>query len=571
MMGRFGRRGAIWWVPTLAFLLRPGPVRAQQPGDSARLDRAMHDAQRNFEWHRRMNLPWTSGGSGGACDVRIGRFCYWHGTTPDSAPPEPATIARARERFTARLDSAAHRLPGDVWIAGQRVRYLLEAGRTDDALAAARACHAAAWWCDALQGLVFHVTSRFAAAESTYDRALIEMPDSTRCRWTDLSALLDGPLADRYRHAGCADRGPLNDRLWWLAQPFYSLGANDRRTEHFARRTIVEIARQSVWPVAGSWGDDLRDLIVRYGWPRWYERVRPGISADPNFSVMGHDPQPSFAFFPNGRLLDSAYDARASDWDLLADRAASRYAPAYLQTVEPVSVLLSRFLRGDSLVVVAAYDAAPDSILGQHRVHAALVLMPDERQAFADTVADAPPAGALMVTVPRRSALASVELLDRADRAGARERQAIAPPVGGRAIALSDLMLFRPGAALPTSLTQAAALAIPAVGSPSRPLGLYWELYGSTRSPTAMDVSLTVERTQTGWWDRARRFLHLGGRQAPIALRWQDPVRFLDGVAPRAVAVDLSRLDPGRYALRLEVSAPGVPAAMDERLIDVRR
>ncbi len=570
-MARCGRQFAFWWVPAAVLLLAPLRARAQAPDDSARTDRAMRGAQRDFEWHRRMNLPWTSGGSGGACDARIGRFCYWHGTTPDTAPPEPATIVRARDRLIARLDSAAARLPGDGWMAGQRVRYLLEAGRTDDALAAARACRAAAWWCDALQGLVLHVTSRFAAAESTYDRALAEMPASTRCRWTDLSTLLDGAAAGRYRHLGCAERAPFDARLWWLARPFYSLGANDRRTEHFARRTIVAIARRSVWPVVGSWGDDVRDLIVRYGWPRWYERVRPDISADPNFSVMGHDPQPSFAFFPNGRLLDSAYDARPSDWNLLADRAPSRYAPAYLQTVEPLSVLLSRFRRGDSMVVVAAYDAAGDSILGGHRVRAGLVVMPDERQAFTVTMADAPAAGALVVTAPRLPALASVELLDRPDRAGARERQAVAPIAGGPGLTLSDLLLFRPGAELPATLEQAAASAIPAVGDPARPLGLYWELYGTGDTPMAVDVSLTVERTEAGWWDRVRRVLHLVGRRAPIALRWHDAVRFAHGAAPRAVSVDLSRLDGGRYDLRLEVSAPGMRAAVDQRTLNVRR
>jgi hypothetical protein len=558
-------------MPLMLIVGRPHPLRAQQSADSTRLARSMHDAQRDFEWHRRMNLPWTGGGSGGSCDAHIGRFCYWHGTTPDTAPPEPATIARARDRLIARLDSAAARLPGDGWIAGQRVRYLLEARRADDALRAAQACRAADWWCDALQGLVLHVTSRFAAAESTYDRALAEMPDSTRCAWTDLSTLLDGPAAARYRHAGCAERAAFDARLWWLAQPFYSLGANDRRTAHFARRTIVRIARQSVWPVVGSWGDDVRDLIVRYGWPRWFDRVRPEISADPNFSVMGHDPQPSFAFFPNGRLLDSVYDARPSDWDLQADRAPTRYAPAYLQTVEPVAVLLSRFQRGDSVVVVAAYDASRDSVLGRHAVRAALVVMPDERQAFMDTVANAPAAGGLAVTAPRLPALASVELLDRTDRAGARARLAIAPPVAGPGLALSDILFFRPGPALPRGLAQAVAGAIPAPEGPQLPLGLYWELYDSLRMPTTVDVSLTVERTGASWWDRARGFLHLGRPAAPIALRWKDAVRFVGGVASRAVSVDLSRLDAGRYVLRLEVSPPGGPPAVARRTLELRR
>lgn len=575
-MGRPGSRrpATPWSLLAAALLLCPAPSRAQlAPRDSSRVARAARDAQRDFEWHRRSNLQWTSGGSGGTCDARIGRFCYWHGTTPDSAPPEAVTITRARDRLLAQLDTATQRLPGDGWIAGQRVRYFLEAGRRDSALAATRACAADAWWCEALRGLVLHVDGRYAAAESTYDRALAEMPDSTRCAWTDLSVLLDGRAADRYRALSCDERGALDARLWWLAQPFYSLGANDLRTEHFARLTIVRIARESVWPVAASWDTDEHDLIVRYGWPRWFERVRPVLDADPNYSVMGHDPQPSFAFFPDGRLIDSVYQAVPGDWDLTAYRAQTRYAPAYTASVPRVPVLLSRFERGDSAVIVAAYDASDDTLLVRHPFDAALVVTPDERQYFTSRQAAAPRTGALIANVPRLAAIASVELLDTAQRAAGRTREAVAPLPTGPELRLSDVLLFRPDptAPMPQTLAEAARTALVSVADTTRALGLYWEVYGRINAGEPVNVSLTIERTGMGWWQRARQWLRVGGGSAPIALRWHDAARAGQPAMRRAVSVDLSRLDGGTYALRLEVETSSGRKAETGRTLDIRR
>jgi tetratricopeptide (TPR) repeat protein len=575
-MGRMGSHGGMVpaGVAAAVLLLAPKPLRAQLAApDSARMARAVQGAQRDFEWHRRFNLPWTAGGSGNSCDERVGRFCYWHGTGPDTAPPEPTTISKARDHLIAQLDTAARRLPGDGWIAGQRVRYLLESGRGDSALAAARACAADGWWCDALQGLVLQDAGRYAAAESTYDRALGEMPDSTRCAWSDLSTLLEGRAADRYRALACDQRAAINARLWWLAQPFYSMGANDRRTEHFARLTVVRIARESAWPVAWTWDTDERDLIVRYGWPRWFERVRPMIQADPNFSVMGHDPQPSFAFLPNARLIDSAYYAVSGDWNPNADRAQSRYAPAYTASIAPVPMLLSRFLRGDSAIVVAAYDAAGDTLLTRHPFSAALVIAPDERQKFTTVTAAAPASGALIVAAPRLPAIASVELLDTEYRAAGRTRESLQPLPRGPGLRVSDVLLFRPDrhAPMPATIAEAARTAVASVADTATSLGIYWETYGILDNAGPVEVSLTIERTGMGWWQRARRLFRTGASNAPIALRWKDAARAEQSAMRRAVGVDLSRLGSGTYALRLTVADSAGGKAETERTLDIRR
>lgn len=571
------RRGWFPWRQTLGAAVAVAPLAAtlpaQRAADSARLVRAAHRAQRDFEWTRRTHLPWISGGGSGHCDERIGRFCYWHGEAVEHAPPDPAVVVRARKELLAVLDSAARAAPTDGWIAGQRVRYAIEAGDPDSALAALTPCAAEAWWCDALRGLALHVSGRFAAANSAFDAALGEMPGRTRCRWLDLSPLLEGAAARRYEHAGCDERAALDSRLWWLAQPFYSTEANDRRTEHFARLTMIRIASTSVWPEVSSWADDIEELMLRYGWPRWFERVRPALEADPNYSIMGHDPQPSFAFFPNGRLLDSAFAATPDDWDLRADRARSRYAPAYATSIDTLTVGVSRFVRADSTVLVAAYDATRDTTFKAPVLRAALVAMPDERQRFLRVDSAARRAGALVVVAPRRPSIVSVELFDDGARAAARFRAAVRPLSDTGHVRLSDILMFQAGDdSLPEILPAAASRAVARVDDAARsPVGLYWEIYGLRSVATPLDVSLTVERTGASWWDRARWALHLGGRDAPISLGWRDVARPDAGVSPRAVAVDMSRLDGGTYRIRLEVREAGIGAARTERTVEVRR
>jgi hypothetical protein len=154
--------------------------------DSQAVLRRAQRAQAEFEWARRARVPVAPTRSTDGCDESIGRFCYWHDPTEQAPPPEPASIGAARTRLLRILDSAALALPGDEWIAGQRVRYLVESGADSSALTAARSCRAADWWCAALVGFALHAAGNFAGADSAYAVALRDMPREERCRWNDV-------------------------------------------------------------------------------------------------------------------------------------------------------------------------------------------------------------------------------------------------------------------------------------------------------------------------------------------------------------------------------------------------
>src|SRR5699024_10562433 len=120
-------------------------------------------------------------------------------------------------------------------------------------------------WCGALTGYAYHAANDFMHADSAFNAALALMPQAQRCRWTDISLLLEDNARKRYEKLPCGERAAFESRFWALSRPLYLLPANDLRTEHFARLTMVELIRTSQYPHETPWGDDTKEILIRYG------------------------------------------------------------------------------------------------------------------------------------------------------------------------------------------------------------------------------------------------------------------------------------------------------------------
>lgn len=523
---------------------------AVQPDSQAAL-RSARDAQAAFEFRRATLAPRTLPHSG-ACDEIIGRLCYWY--NGDFAPPprEPDAIKRARHRLTDVLDSAALVAPGDWWIAGQRVRYLVESDRLPDALAAARGCRAEHWWCEALEGFAQHAVGDDSAADRVYGDALRDMPDSLRCRWSDLTPLLEGPLQRRFARLDCVARVPLAARLWWLAQPLLSRAGNDRRVEHFARLTMVRMLEHagSAWSM--SPGDDLREVTLRYGWPIAWTSAQ-GSDLETARSISGFERQPAFHFFPD---MDAG-DPGSSRWTLSPARPHERYAPVYATTFEALAPDFTVFRHGESTLVVVAYDLTGDTLWQQPALSRALVLARDELQPPLIVRSDTASArGVVVADAPWPAAVVSFEVAQPDTRHAGRARLALAPR-DPAAVMASDLLLFDPGDSLPGDLSAA----LPLMHGP-RPvtwgtrIGLYWEVYG-VATGEAIETAVNVRPRSVGLLRRVGSLLGLGGRSRETRLSWRDAAATVGGVMRRAVIVDLTSLDPGRYHVSVDIAVRG--------------
>jgi hypothetical protein len=544
------------------------------PSDSLAVLKSARRARDAFEATRRASLPERPGGGSETCGERIGRMCYWYDGGVDSAPEEPPRIRQARARLLATLDNAGTALPGDDWIAGQRVRYLLEDGQPRLAAHVAAHCRAVAWWCEALDGLVRHVERDFTGADSLFAAALADMPEDERCRWNDISSLLEGELAGRYRDLDCVGRAALEARWWWLAQPLYSLTGNDRRTEHFARRTMIRIEQGRRTPFGLYWDDDLGVVLLRYGWPTFWTRDPPTsllLHSEPR--VTGHEASPSFHFAPGARALDNPGGAKPEDWSLDGPQTRERYAPAYAIAFTYLQHQQAVFQRDDSCIVVAAYDLSRDTLFARQAVTAALALAADERTlALSRDSSVVTGVRALTATAPCGPLVMSLEAVAPSERHVARARYGVTPP---RRLtyhaAISDLLLFDPPDSLPATLDAVVPHAHGSARVPAdRKVGVFWELYGVDPASGAVGVALTLARQGTGWLRRAVQSLGLAGPRRDVRLEWQE-VPEAASIAPRTLAIDLSGLAQGCYLLEVAVTPVGAETVTARREIWIER
>ncbi|MEX2181878.1 MAG: hypothetical protein WD771_07535 [Gemmatimonadaceae bacterium] len=539
-------------------------------------------AQAQFEVFRRANLPREASGSGGKCQEEVGRFCYTYDESTPHPPPENAHIVAARDRLVRLLDSLAGANPADNWLSGQRVRYLNESGRHDVALRAAEECRAYGWWCDALKGFALHALGRYVEAETAYDRVLGRMSPAERCEWRDLSLYLDQDTRRQYNRRACgtAARDSLEARIWFYARTRYGMRGNDSRTEHFARLTYAEFVRAA--PSAFNFGfdHDERELLLRFGWPRGWSRgpdiyVPMGATYDgPPFTVTGHDPTPAHRFIPPFHVLSTPTVSDSVDWAVQLPPVVARYQPPYATTILMLEHQEALFRRGDTALVVLAYDVSGIRALAGAALDGALVLAHGAGPtAYEHVAGDVPARGTLTARAPWGPLLMSAEIAAVKQKTLVRARYGIRPPFApGRRVFLSDLLFYTPYGEFPTTVEEVLPHALPTQRvRASAPLGVYWEAYNTDPTGEAMTISLTVvpETEEVGLLRRGARSLGLARESAPVSITVNDRSARGGTMSARAVQLDISTLRRGEYLVQLEISVAGQYSIRTDRRIVV--
>lgn len=544
-----------------------------QPGiDSTEINDRARDLQASFEMRRRRMLPrfYIGAVDQNHCLI-VGRFCEWHPNLKDyTVPDEGRDIVKARAELLHELERISALIPGDDWIMGQRIRYMLEAHDTNS-VAVARSCRATKWWCSALLGLALHVRGNFLAADSAYALALDAMPSPLRCHWMNLGPLLDDDIRGTYRRMTCAQREAADARIWWVSDPLYMTPGNERRTEHYSRVLHTMLQQNSVNTYGSSWGGDLAELILRFGWAeKWTQEPSRSMYPDAKPSIVGHEREPGYHFFLTQRPPDSLAQIVDSIFDIFQFPPREQYSPTYTNGFVRLDAQVARFRRGDSTKVVAAFDVTNDTIFGRHKFAAAVVAMGDESTSPSTTLLDESPAkNVLTVSTPWREQLIGVELLAKDSTAAARWRSGFAEiPLDSGKISVSDLLFVDGAPSLPSSLDEAIVRAHG--GTKFRrnvQVGLFWELYGSTPTDSALPVTLTITPVDESLLRRAFRVLRIAPKAAPLNIRWQE-----NGAAgvmsPRSVLLDLSAVPAGKYAVKLEVGTTGGTSI--SRVIEVK-
>jgi len=540
--------------------------------DTTTPEGAARAAQLRFERLRRDHLPNAHSSRPGSCDEQVGRFCYWY---DERAPKsiELPIVTHARDTLVHTLDSLARVVPANRWISGQRVRYLAESERYDDALTAARQCQADGWWCGALIAFSQHMRGNYAAADSGFRAAQLQMPARERCAWRDISMLIDDDTRQTYRHLPCgAEREAFEDRVWWYSRTLYGLRGNDSRSEWNARQLMVRFYQDAPGAHQFGFDDDERELLLRFGWPRYWAKG-PGDPRAGGFSIVSDEASPAYRYIPAGNVLANPAISDSAQWRLHMPPVIGRYAPPYAKKLVALEHQQAMFRRGDSALLVMAYDVSQVPGLGTaaHR-RAALVVAPGDRPVPHLTArTDAPARGTMTVTGPWGPLLFSGEVWAPDSSVVARARYGVHPPYAvDTRVTVSDLLFYVPSGPPPTSVEEALALALPTERVRSAaPLGVYWETYGT--NPDGEQVKLTVtvvrEMEEGGFLRRKDRQLRLVREATPVSISVNDMTARGRTTSPRAVQLDISTLKKGAYIVQLEIEVAGqYPLRADHRI-----
>jgi hypothetical protein len=561
----------------------PAPIRrsplAVTRSDSVRALRLAHRAQGDFESLRRRLLPHAALSGATGCDAVVGRYCYLQ-QIASAAPDEAPEVIAARARLLTVFDSLGAMIPGDRWILGQRVRYLIEAGRPQAAdsmgvVCAARAtAPATTSWCFALVGYTAQQYGNYSRADAAFTSALDAMPEPDRRKWEDLALLLGGRAAGPYRRVDGEPRDSMTAAFWRLVQPLYLTSVNDLRTEFLARITRMYIEQDSRTVMSDWWGADDRQMLLRYGIALWYTQgeVRRGSIGAPQ--IAGIRRVPSFNFFPDAHVFASPDQLAPEDWEFENVESRPTYAPIWADSFQPlIDHQVALFRRGDSAFIVAAFDVNDDAALGPTRragVFAAVVDRGGVLAPFGTTIDKAGLSVVSTLVAPWRPMVISLEVLDSAKRAAGRMRFAPTLPPPGTRLSLSDLLLYLPQGAAPKSLIEAVPLALHALRAPSnRQIGIFWETYGVRPDGETFDYALAVEPIEQGFIHRALVGLHVMAPDRGLDLQWREVPSIAGQIASRGVTVDLSRLKPGQYRVRLTLTSGTELPVVAERSIEI--
>lgn len=517
--------------------------------------------------------------SRGPCDELEGDDCFGGQRECPHCMWEPDT-AQMR-RLGAIHDSAAAFIkrsePGVKpelldWLAGQRVGVWARAGYVANARWAAEECLATLWWCEALLAYVDHLAGRYVESEARFRRVLETMPSDEACEWNDIEFFHDSLTfaIGRGRSGPCLPF-ELTETFWTLADPLFSRPGNDRMTEHYARQVDIEIHRQfldairiELLPADGSsllvlgspdgrlirnGAHDSRhhSFLVRYGWPT-------GIEVGDTALVLRRDIRSPVAglrlvYGKGGQSfvvtlpLAEALTARPEQLEPRPGQDAGESYRAKYGPVEPWQFQTGFFRRSgeEGLLVRSATPLL--------RVPAA--------DAWHVVTWDGIEFAKAPVTVNADTVMAWIETswkmqvvsLEAMHASGAwRARSGSNPPAPGTNAAVSSVLLVKSATTHPASLDEAARRAHPTTRiAKNASIAAYWELYIAEKRNVAVDVAVRNVDAP----DLLARLFGSGTPPPERRIRWEEEMEPRDGVAPRAVDLDLGALPSGNYEIEV--------------------
>ncbi|MEO7521136.1 MAG: hypothetical protein ABIW79_04915, partial [Gemmatimonas sp.] len=439
--------------------------------------------------------------------------------------------------------------------------------------------------------------------DSAFLAAAMGMRNDVRCAWNDVSMLLDKQVRDSYLASTCVARAEFEARLWWLADPLYLEPGNERRAEHFSRKTLVTLLSRLEFDGRQHWtpnkgGEAAGESLVRYGWPShvywagrevddshdgWMLQIAHADTARPY--VVPEYSRDRLHTLPLAHALESPFfKVGFDDWRLNAPRddpdddewwPVEHYARdrSRIEGLPEGQRAMLRRSTTTRFVWAADLDARILTRAIGDSVQATIF----ESRAVAVTdsagIVSGRMGSPLRVNLPLEPGVAfvAIEIPGDSARPAARTRFGVEIPETLAALsggaALSQPLLFEPPAIAATVIDADSALAR-MYGTTSfmreRRLGVYWESYGvGVRDTVQIELRLSRE-DRPGIMERVGDVLRIGREDAnSVDILWREvpgssrAVQRMEGTVPvgmHSLVLDLSRLSRGTYSLRVTVN-----------------
>lgn len=588
-------------IGTLLLILQTWSPTPISPDSAEALRDLAHRAEWSYEYLLRSLAPIRRGyyPSSQRCDEIVGRFCltFSSGSTrPRPDTTEASKVISARQQAVEMLRRAFSALPNDLVTVGPLLRYLIEDGRAEEAIAAARTF---AWassdsaWSELLLGYALHAAEDDSLAEVHFLRGLERLPEAERREIESVAYLLEPRERSLYNRMSAEERAAYEEALWRLANPLYLTPGNERYAEHLARHVWSRLL--SVAPKVRRmhrWGKDLEQLTVRYGVPTSRERLLADhllINTEETM-VEYFDPN-QLAYLPETLYYEGIPPTPppGSAWVLEKEKARSGYHPLTIRKLYPLEHQVSRFQVGaDILLRIDASLALDSTAIGAAEAESGLFILDrkyrlvgEERGAI--EIGDDTARFHYETLHPPGDYVYSIELFEPETRLAGRARYSIELPVPwvGQ-LALSDPLITEPLKGGPEPEDRGSSRLKPRpslILSNEDTIGIYLEAYhldqgadGSSR----YQVELTIGRAEEPSLI-ARAFGWLG-RKIGLSRPAETPRLAWEGVStgsgPAILAVDLplDDLEPGLYLIEIEVQdliSDGEMTATSSRLIRI--
>ena len=321
------------------------------------------------------------------------------------------------------------------------------------------------------------------------------------------------------------------------------------------------------------------------GWCGWWERgwardSRPSFdvmrTSAPVVDVIGFEAVPAHRLIPPSHVLTSPASSDSTDWAVQLPPVVARYHPKYASRLLMLEHQQALFRRGDTALMVLAYDVSKVKGLEGAKLDAALVITPGTTPRGTTThLKNAPAKGTMSVRAPWGPLLMSAEIAADSASTLVRARYGIRPPFAlGARVSLSDLLFYTPYGTFPSTVEEALphALATQKVRSGQK-LGVYWEAYNTNPLGEKMTISLVVApegEDESGRGSRVGRALRLSRANQPVTLTVEDMSARGARTSARALEVDITTLKPGAYLVQLEIDVAGqYTIRADRRLVVV--